>query len=156
MLKYSKSSKIAFWILFAFFAVLVAVILMIFAFALKKYYLLLVLAAIIALSIYIYNIFISKYYRLFEDCIVYYSNNKEKLRIAYSSIDHAELIKRRERNVEFEQLKLFFENKKRSIRISYYDNVEELLDALYEHGVRFDLPADSISDKYIDYMRAKN
>lgn len=70
MLKYSKSSKIAFGIMFAFFAVLVAVIFLIFDFALKKYYLLLVLAAIIALSTYIYNIFISKYYRLFEDYTV--------------------------------------------------------------------------------------
>ena len=37
-----------------------------------------------------------------------------------------------------------------------YDNAEELLDKLYECGVRFDLPADSIRDKYIYYMRAKN
>lgn len=68
-------------------------------------------------------------------------------------IDHAKLIKRRERTAEYEQLRIFYDDRKHTILISNYDNVEELLDALCKCGVRIELPAEYISSRYIDYMR---
>ena len=155
MVKYSKSAKRAYWALFSFFMTLVIAILLIIGFSLPKYYLLPAVVVVIVLGAYFFNIGMTRYYCIFEDCIVYYCHEKEKLRIAYNMIDHAELIKRRERSAEYEQLRIFYDNKKKTILISNYDNVEELLDALCKRGIRVDLPAEYISGRYIDYMRAK-